>query len=205
MESGRSESLKTDQICSRATLVDCTDAAWYTREILFAMCMMLPHTSTRCLRKQRISPTTLATLTQFHLFMHPTIFAILYIDSKTPPLPHFQEHICLSNQKCWVLLFALYTEIRWGCKLSQNICSLEGSMRGEARTGLVRAVHCCSVRMCYVYVWVHAQLFKQVLCILLSALLVAPRKRKTKYPNRHTHSHKTGALHFNFLDVQIVW
>lgn len=90
-----------NQICSRATLVDFTDAAWCHREILYALYIMLSHTaltySTRCQRKQRFFflCNRLATLTQFHLCVHPfslfspspPILMIPYIDSKASPCP----------------------------------------------------------------------------------------------------------------------
>lgn len=99
------------------------------------------------------------TLSPLHapLFTHffSPILMILYIDSKSFP-PPYQEQISLCSQKCWVLLFALYTEICWGCKLSPNICSLEWSRRGEARTGLVCMLFSVALSECVMYgfVWV---------------------------------------------------
>lgn len=108
--------------------------------------------------------------------LHPHFFIIA-----PPPLSPSPRYLPLLNfffffpskskfpfcrQKCWVLLFALYTEIRWGCKLSLNICSLEWSRRGEARSG----AHVCSgaappsecVMRGFVYVCVHARVSEQL-------------------------------------------
>lgn len=80
----------------------------------------------------------------------PPILMIPYIDLKASPPPP-QEQISLCSQKCWVLLFALYTEIRWGCKLSPNICSLEWRRRGGSEGWIgAHVVRCISVRICYV-------------------------------------------------------
>lgn len=169
---GRSESLNTDQICSRATLVDRSDAARYHREILFAL--MLPHTTAPGVWGNR--EFSYAThLQPWHSFNSactpsPSFSTLPHHHEISPPPPHplffFQEQISLCSQKCWVLLFALYTEIRWGCKLSPNICSLEWSRRGEARTGWVCMLFSVALSECvmygFVYVCVHARVGEQL-------------------------------------------
>lgn len=97
---------------------------------------------------------------------------------RSPPPP--------CSQKCWVLLFAFHAEIRWGCELSPNICSLEWRRRGEGRwgwDGYMAFTHACVVHVLGEHAHtntrthVSKQLFKWVLCILLNALLAAPRKQ----------------------------
>lgn len=123
----------------------------------------------------------------------PTLMSLPY------PLPP-REQISLCSQKCWVLLFAVYTEICWGCKLSPNICSLEWSWRGgKDRTG-VRVVERSSARMCYVWalcVCVCVYNYSNKCFVsLLSALLAAPRKQNIYLCNctQSVHSHRQ--VHF---------
>ena len=165
-----------DQICRRTISADCTDAAWCHREMYSSSCTVHDthtHTHTHTHTRTHTAAAdvsgnrefTYATDSQpWHTFTSactpshslrspPSSWYLTLTQKASPPLPHFQEQISLCSQKCWVLLFALYTEIRWGCKLSPNICSLEWSRRGEARTGIgVHVAPCRSVRMCYVWI-----------------------------------------------------
>lgn len=159
---------------------DGTDAIWCQRDDSAGegvLAAVLTH-CTRCLKKARIfffRFVGVSTLTHFHLCVHPvslffspssmSTLMMLYIEPKPPPPPtlfFFQEQISRCSQKCWVLLFALYTQIRWGCKLSPNICSLEWSRKGKARTGLVCMLFTVTLSECVMYgcvcawVWVNA-------------------------------------------------
>lgn len=96
-------------------------------------------------------PHTLATLTQFHLYVHLSSPVV------TTPCITWEPPPC--SQKCWVLLFAFYAEIRWGCELSLSICSLEWRRRGERRggeDGTVHGVHSTYV-LCMFWVNIHTQ------------------------------------------------
>lgn len=80
----------------------------------------------------------------------------LPLHEKPPPTP---PPPC--SQKCWVLLFAFHVEIRWGCELSPNICSLEWRRRGEGgrggrEEGRVHGVHSTYV-LCMFWVNIHTQ------------------------------------------------
>lgn len=137
---------------------------------------------------------------------------------KPPPLPptppatkNVFPFVSRIAECCWLLFTQKFAEA-----VSCPPTSAPWSEEGEERRGdHVRVVHSTYV-LCMFWVKTHALthvrklLFKSVLCILLNALLAAPRKQNThlcnftqsKQEQAHT---KTGARHFNFLHAQSVW
>lgn len=117
-----------------------------------------------------------------HLTLH-------YVKSPHPPPPplhpsHYQERISLCKQNCWVLLVA---EIRWGCELSPNICSLEWRRRGEKRRGdRMRVVHSmCVSCMFWMKTHTHTHTREQAI-IQINALYLAERFISRTQETKHT-------------------
>lgn len=181
---------------------------------------------TRCLRKQgNFQCNRHATLTQFSP-LHAPLFPLSSHPHDTlhwfKPLPNFKSKFpfaARSAECCCLLCTQKFAEA-----VSCPQTSAPWSGAGEERQGL-DCCACCWVSLCqnvlfmylYMFVCVHAWVnnySNRCFVSFFSALLVAPWKQNTYLCNctqgaqicLGTHSHtKTGALHFNFLDVQIVW
>lgn len=131
----------------RATLVGFTDAALLPQEdTVCALDIMTSHrsdTAADVWGNEKFSYSFTSACNPSHSFLPhiPSSCCLTLTQSPHHTQTHTHAHTFKSrsrfcSQKCWVPLFALHTEIRWGCKLSPNICSLEWSRR-SARTGLV--------------------------------------------------------------------
>lgn len=158
-----------------------------------------------------------------------------FTSARIPPPPPWPQHLTLHEEPthpstppatknafpfvsriaecCWLLFTEKFAEA-----VSCPPTSAPRSEEGEERRGHhIRVVHATYVS-CTLWVKTHTHtvthmsklLFKSVLCILLNALLAAPRKQNTHLCNctqsKQGQAHaKTGARHFNFLHAPSVW
>lgn len=183
----------------------------------------LPQAGTRlkwCCPTQFFSDT-LATLTQFHLCTHPSspMATTTYITWKGLPPPlhpsSYQERISLCKQNCSLVVAGCFSRrnlLRLWAVPQHLLPGVKKGRKGEATIYVLFTPHMYSSCFGWRHTLTHVSklLFKSALCILLNALLAAPRKqnthlcncRQSKQGQAHT---KTGAHHFNFLHSQSVW